>query len=78
MKAIEEERDILLQGAQTVERAREWYHEQLASVQERMRNLGKPGLSSQEHPGSTEAAKERLVFQFARYIAHFNVQILES
>ena len=34
-------------------------------VQERMRNLGKMG-GGQDNPGSTEAARERLLFQNAR------------
>ena len=33
MKSIEEERDALLKGLQTVEKAEEWYKDQLASVQ---------------------------------------------
>ena len=33
MKAIEEERDALLKGLQTVERAEQWYRDQLANVQ---------------------------------------------
>ena len=65
MKAIEEERDGLMRGMQMVARADEWYQEQLANVQERMRNLGKMG-GGQDNPGSTEAARERLLFQNAR------------
>ena len=33
MKSIEEERDALLKGLQTVERAEQWYKDQLSSVQ---------------------------------------------
>ena len=33
MKAIEEERDALLKGLQTVEKAEQWYRDQLAAVQ---------------------------------------------
>jgi len=65
MKAIEEERDGLMRGLQMVHRADDWYQEQLAGVQERMRSLGKAG-GGQENPGSTEAARERLLFQNAR------------
>ena len=67
MKAIEEERDGLMRGMQMVARAEEWYQEQLANVQERMRNLGKMG-GGQDNPGSTEAARERLLFQNARSV----------
>merc|ERR1711972_1117367 len=48
-----------------VQRAEEWYQEQMSHVQERMRNLGKAG-GGQDNPGSTEAARERLLFQNAR------------
>lgn len=65
MKAIEEERDGLMRGLQMVQRADEWYQEQLSHVQDRMRNLGKIG-GGQDNPGSTEAARERLLFQNAR------------
>ena len=65
MKAIEEERDGLMRGMQMVQRADDWYKEQLATVQERMRSLGKTG-GGQDNPGSTEAARERLLFQNAR------------
>ena len=65
MKAIEEERDGLMRGLQMVQRADDWYQEQLSHVQERMRNLGKMG-GGQDNPGSTEAARERLLFQNAR------------
>lgn len=65
MKAIEEERDGLMRGLQMVQRADDWYQEQLSHVQERMRNLGKAG-GGQDNPGSTEAARERLLFQNAR------------
>ena len=81
MKAIEEERDGLMRGLQMVQRADDWYQEQLSHVQERMRNLGKMG-GGQDNPGSTEAARERLLFQNARSVyssglkIHFNTSIL--
>eukprot|EP00092_Neocalanus_flemingeri_P017346 GFUD01018761.1.p1 GENE.GFUD01018761.1~~GFUD01018761.1.p1 ORF type:complete len:385 (+),score=132.03 GFUD01018761.1:120-1274(+) len=65
MKAIEEERDGLMRGVQTVQRAEEWYQEQLHQVQDRMRSLGKAG-GGQDNLGTTEAARERLLFQNAR------------
>jgi len=65
MKAIEEERDGLMRGVQTVQRAEEWYQEQLHHVQDRMRSLGKNG-GGPEPLGTAEAAKERLLFQNAR------------
>jgi len=65
MKAIEEERDALMRGVQTVQRAEEWYQDQLRQVQERMRSLGKNG-GGPEPLGTAEAARERLLFQNAR------------
>ena len=40
MKAIEEERDGLMRGVQTVQRAEEWYQEQLHHVQDSRRRFG--------------------------------------
>ena len=37
MKAIEEERDVLMRGIQTVQRAEEWYNEQLGQVNTKIR-----------------------------------------
>lgn len=62
MKAIEEERDALLKGLQTVEKAEQWYRDQLATVQERMRNIARTGGTRPE----TEITREKLVFQIAR------------
>ena len=42
MKAIEEERDVLMRGIQTVQRAEEWYNEQLGQVQENTKNHKNP------------------------------------
>ncbi|XP_018088026.1 suppressor APC domain-containing protein 2 isoform X2 [Xenopus laevis] len=41
MKELEQEKDFLLQGLEMVERARDWYHQQIHIVQEQQRNLGK-------------------------------------
>ena len=41
MKAIEEERDVLMRGIQTVQRAEEWYNEQLGQVQKNIKKLQK-------------------------------------
>ncbi|XP_075690238.1 suppressor APC domain-containing protein 2 isoform X1 [Rhinoderma darwinii] len=42
MKEMEHEKDLLLQGLELVERARDWYLQQIHNVQEQQRNLGKP------------------------------------
>ncbi|XP_067417569.1 suppressor APC domain-containing protein 2 [Emydura macquarii macquarii] len=41
MKELEQEKDFLLQGLEMVERAREWYHQQIQTVQEHQKHLGK-------------------------------------
>uniref|UniRef100_A0A182PFT2 Suppressor APC domain-containing protein n=1 Tax=Anopheles epiroticus TaxID=199890 RepID=A0A182PFT2_9DIPT len=65
LKQIEQEKDILLQGLTAVERAREWYHKQLAAVQEKMRYLGRPGSHMETW---TETQQERLDLQRARVL----------
>ncbi|XP_075435181.1 suppressor APC domain-containing protein 2 isoform X1 [Ascaphus truei] len=41
MKELEQDKDFLIQGLEMVERARDWYHQQIQAVQEQQRNLGK-------------------------------------
>lgn len=43
MKQIEQEKDVLMQGLQAVEKARDWYLKQVAAVQEKMKYLGRVG-----------------------------------
>jgi hypothetical protein len=43
MKQIEQEKDVLMQGLNAVEKAREWYLKQVAAVQEKMKYLGRMG-----------------------------------
>lgn len=43
MKQIEQEKDVLMQGLQAIEKARDWYLKQVASVQEKMKYLGRMG-----------------------------------
>ncbi|KAG8263362.1 negative regulation of protein localization to cell cortex [Homalodisca vitripennis] len=43
MKQIEQEKDVLMQGLQAVEKARDWYLKQVAAVQEKMKYLGRMG-----------------------------------
>ena len=45
MKQIEVEKDVLMQGLEAVDRARDWYLKQIASVQEKMKYLGRMGHS---------------------------------
>lgn len=41
MKELEKEKDFLLQGLEMVERARQWYHQQIHVLLERQKQLGK-------------------------------------
>ncbi|XP_076352026.1 suppressor APC domain-containing protein 2-like [Tachypleus tridentatus] len=63
MKQFEQERDILFQGLEAVERARDWYQQQIGSVQEKMRYVSKTNTNSEY---STDAYQEKLNFQMTR------------
>lgn len=43
MKQIEQEKDVLMQGLQAIEKARDWYLKQIAAIQEKMKYLGRMG-----------------------------------
>lgn len=43
MKQIEQEKDVLMQGLNAIEKARDWYLKQIAAVQEKMKYLGRMG-----------------------------------
>lgn len=48
IKQIEQEKEVLVQGLAAIERAREWYLNQIATTQEKMKYLGRMG-----HPVSS-------------------------
>ena len=41
MKQLEQEKDILLQGLELVDRARDWYQKQIQAVQDKQKYIGK-------------------------------------
>ena len=41
MKQLEQEKDILLQGLEAVDRARDWYQKQIQAVQDKQKYIGK-------------------------------------
>ncbi len=43
MKQIESEKEVLLEGLQAVERARDWYRRQIAIVQDKMKYVCRVG-----------------------------------
>uniref|UniRef100_W8BLA1 Suppressor APC domain-containing protein 2 n=1 Tax=Ceratitis capitata TaxID=7213 RepID=W8BLA1_CERCA len=62
LKQFEEEREVLLTGLEAVEKARDWYLQQIANVQEKIKYLGRMGHVEQW----SEVQQERLEFQRAR------------
>ncbi|GAB6023531.1 suppressor APC domain containing 2 [Chamberlinius hualienensis] len=63
MKQLEQEKDVLLQGLEAVDKARGWYMQQVEAVQEKMKYIGQ-STANMEY--STEAHQERLNFQMAQ------------
>ncbi|XP_077333334.1 suppressor APC domain-containing protein 2 isoform X1 [Lithobates pipiens] len=51
MKELEHEKDLLLQGLEMMEKARDWYLQHMHTVQEQQRNLGKKEFFSDAQPG---------------------------
>ncbi|KAK3586381.1 hypothetical protein CHS0354_000907 [Potamilus streckersoni] len=62
MKQLEQEKDLLLQGLEVVERTRDWYHRQILVVSEKQKALGRTSYSDY----NLEANQERMNFQRAR------------
>ncbi|XP_054274906.1 suppressor APC domain-containing protein 2 [Macrosteles quadrilineatus] len=65
MKAIEQEKEILMMGLAAVEKARDWYLKQVAVVNDKMKYLGRMP-NSMDH--WSEAHHERLELQRARVL----------
>lgn len=63
MKQMEQEKDVLMQGLEAVDKARAWYLRQIVQLQEKMKYI-EHGSSHQEY--STEAHQERLNFEMAQ------------
>ncbi|XP_024075177.1 suppressor APC domain-containing protein 2 [Terrapene carolina triunguis] len=61
MKELEQEKDFLLQGLEMVERAREWYHQQIQTVQERQKHLGKNKTTNDFFPEGSQSHLGRLL-----------------
>ncbi|XP_072286180.1 suppressor APC domain-containing protein 2 isoform X2 [Pyxicephalus adspersus] len=60
MKKLEHEKDLLLQGLEMVEKARDWYLQQIHTVQEQQRHLGKKEFFSDAQPGTPNQLLTRL------------------
>ncbi|XP_070581739.1 LOW QUALITY PROTEIN: suppressor APC domain-containing protein 2-like [Ptychodera flava] len=63
MKELEQEKDILLQGMEVVERAREWYQTQIVAIQDRQKYFNRDHT---ENDLPVESYADRLKFQKAR------------
>ncbi|XP_019365999.1 PREDICTED: suppressor APC domain-containing protein 2 [Gavialis gangeticus] len=61
MKELEQEKDVLLQGLEVVERVREWYHQQIQMVQEHQKYLGKNKASNDFLPEGSQSHLGRLL-----------------
>lgn len=64
LKLLEQEKDILLQGLDAVERARNWYIQQITAVSDRLEQVSKWDTPHSEY--SMDAHHERLNFQMTR------------
>ncbi|XP_059571509.1 suppressor APC domain-containing protein 2 isoform X2 [Alligator mississippiensis] len=61
MKELEQEKDVLLQGLEVVERVREWYHQQIQMVQEHQKYLGKNKANNDFLPEGSQSHLGRLL-----------------
>ncbi|XP_074871571.1 suppressor APC domain-containing protein 2 [Carettochelys insculpta] len=61
MKELEREKDFLLQGLELVEYAREWYHQQIQTVQEHQKRLGKSQTTPDLFPEGSQSHLGRLL-----------------
>uniref|UniRef100_A0A2L2YED5 Suppressor APC domain-containing protein n=1 Tax=Parasteatoda tepidariorum TaxID=114398 RepID=A0A2L2YED5_PARTP len=64
LKLLEQEKDFLLQGLDVVERARNWYSQQISNVNEKLERVSKWDIPHSEY--SMDAQQERLNFQMTR------------
>ena len=53
MKQLEQEKDILLQGLESVERAKNWYQKQIQAVQDKQKYIGKGSSPNVRNTHST-------------------------
>ncbi|XP_068146511.1 suppressor APC domain-containing protein 2 [Drosophila tropicalis] len=65
MKQLEEQRELLLFGLEGVEKARDWYMQQVFNIQEQIKYFGRLGSRFEQW---SELQQERLNFQRARVL----------
>ncbi|XP_076320963.1 suppressor APC domain-containing protein 2-like isoform X4 [Tachypleus tridentatus] len=64
MKQLEQERDVLYQGLEAIERARDWYQQEIECVMKKMPYFSQTSSANFEY--STDAYQERQNFQMSR------------
>ncbi|XP_072015481.1 uncharacterized protein [Amphiura filiformis] len=67
MKQLEQERDVLIQGLEAVDRAKSWYQRQLADVKQKQRYVHNGQFAHGEDPNS-QSQQDRLAFQSLRIV----------
>lgn len=73
MKQLEQEKDVLIQGLEVVERAREWYHKQISKVTEKQHYADKTSCSDV----TLQSQQERMDFVRSRITdVNMNLKIL--
>jgi len=45
MRQLEKEKEILMQGLEMAEKAREWYHKQIVNVEEKQKYVGRASFN---------------------------------
>ena len=59
MKQLEQEKDILLQGLEAVDRARDWYQKQIQAVQDKQKYIGKGSSPNVRTQGFVHAERKQ-------------------
>ncbi|KAI8496629.1 negative regulation of protein localization to cell cortex [Branchiostoma belcheri] len=77
MKQLEQEKDILLQGLETVERAHDWYHSQILAVQDKQKYLDAQSPSSKLLDAS-QVCINRLSAQVQEVNHHLNTLLQDT
>ncbi|CAH1270994.1 SAPCD2 [Branchiostoma lanceolatum] len=78
MKQLEQEKDVLLQGLETVERARDWYHTRILAVQDKQKYLDAQSPSSKRLLEASQVCVNNLTAQVQQVNHHLNTLIQDT
>ncbi|XP_078604113.1 suppressor APC domain-containing protein 2-like [Branchiostoma floridae x Branchiostoma japonicum] len=78
MKQLEQEKDVLLQGLETVERARDWYHSRILAVQDKQKYLDAQSPSSKRLLEASQVSVNNLTAQVQQVNHHLNTLIQDT